>query len=413
MPMIDIISPSKAAIIYNTQKKSIETLYKELGCSHIINAGFFNMSTFKPLMWLVLNGKVISSDQYNDWGLAIESGLPVMSTDRGGDFVSLIPILRGGEKVNRNLTPDVARKAERSAIGWTKDGKLILAVTDAVVRETLQNYMVSYGAVDALMCDGGGSAQGIFPSGKVLTGRKVPTLIAVWTAEQKKEADPIVAKAPQQKVIELARSQIGVTENPKNSNKQKYGQWYGANGAKWCVIFVDWVFNFAGEPLPYKTASCGALHAWYQANRTEQLHSTPEAGDIVLYDWGHCGIVTEVGKTTIKAVEGNTSATIVGSQDNGGGVYERTRDRSKVTVYIRPYKEEKTVTVVLSVLRKGSKGDEVKTLQILLNGYGYSCGKADGDFGSKTETALIKYQKAKKLGADGVCGQATWTALLG
>lgn len=410
--MIDIISLSKAAIIYNTQRKSIEQLYKELGCSHIINAGFFNMKTFAPLMWLVLNGQVISKDEYNDWGLAIESGLPVMSTDRGGDFVSLIPLLKNGQKLNRTLTPDVARKAERSAIGWTKDGKIILAVTDAVVRETLQNYMISYGAVDALMCDGGGSAQGIFPTGKVVTGRRVPTLIAVWTKETEPKA--VNTMTDQQKVIDLAKSQVGVKENPKNSNRQKYGEWYGVNGVKWCVQFVEWVFAHAGQTLPYKTASCKSLYDWYKANAPQQIFSTPKAGDIVYYNWGHLGIVTEVTSNTyIKSVEGNTSSSAIGSQDNGDGVYERSRLRSKVVAYIRPYKEDEKVTVTLDVLRKGSKGAEVKTLQQLLNANGYKCGTADGDFGSNTEKALKKYQTAKKLTADGVCGQATWNALLG
>ena len=104
----------------------------------------------------------------------------------------------------------------------------------------------------------------------------------------------------------------------------------------------------------------------------------------------------------------------MGSQDNGGGVYERSRMRSKVTAYIRPYKGEDKVAVYLETLKKGSKGAEVKSLQLLLNGNGYSCGKADGDFGSGTETALKKFQKAKGLNpVDGICGQATWAAILG
>jgi len=70
------------------------------------------------------------------------------------------------------------------------------------------------------------------------------------------------------------------------------------------------------------------------------------------------------------------------------------------------------VNITLNVLRKGSKGEQVKTLQRLLNAIGYNCGTVDGDFGAKTETALKKFQKARGLTQDGVCGQATWNEIL-
>jgi hypothetical protein len=52
-----------------------------------------------------------------------------------------------------------------------------------MTRETLQDKMLSLGCVDALMFDGGGSTQGIFPSGKVTSSRKVPTLLLFWGAK--------------------------------------------------------------------------------------------------------------------------------------------------------------------------------------------------------------------------------------
>ncbi len=69
----------------------------------------------------------------------------------------------------------------------------------------------------------------------------------------------------------------------------------------------------------------------------------------------------------------------------------------------------------LPKLRRGSKGASVKAMQILLIGYGFGCGVcgADGDFGTGTEAAVRKYQAARGLTADGVCGPLTWRALLG
>lgn len=66
-----------------------------------------------------------------------------------------------------------------------------------------------------------------------------------------------------------------------------------------------------------------------------------------------------------------------------------------------------TVQVKVQVLRKGDSGDSVKALQILL---GVS---ADGLFGGKTHAALVAFQRANKLEADGVCGEKTWNKLLG
>lgn len=83
------------------------------------------------------------------------------------------------------------------------------------------------------------------------------------------------------------------------------------------------------------------------------------------------------------------------------------------------YDEEvkSTVTIELSVLRKGSKSDEVKTLQRLLKSLSF-VGKnggvlsIDGDFGSNTDHALRAYQKAEGLEVDGICGENSWNSLL-
>ena len=73
-----------------------------------------------------------------------------------------------------------------------------------------------------------------------------------------------------------------------------------------------------------------------------------------------------------------------------------------------------TVSVSLSVLKKGSTGKEVKTLQRLLIALGFSCGASgvDGSFGNATLEAVKNYQKAKGLVVDGSVGSVTWTSIL-
>ena len=71
------------------------------------------------------------------------------------------------------------------------------------------------------------------------------------------------------------------------------------------------------------------------------------------------------------------------------------------------------VPVKLPVLRRGCEGEDVRALQILLKGRGYDVGTVDGVFGAKTETGVKSFQKATKQTADGICGEKTWSELLG
>ncbi len=63
------------------------------------------------------------------------------------------------------------------------------------------------------------------------------------------------------------------------------------------------------------------------------------------------------------------------------------------------------------VLKKGSSGEYVKTLQARLLELGYAIGEIDGDFGSATENALITFQAQNDLTPDGVAGSATYALL--
>lgn len=75
---------------------------------------------------------------------------------------------------------------------------------------------------------------------------------------------------------------------------------------------------------------------------------------------------------------------------------------------------EKTVKIEMTVLKKGAKGEQVKTLQRLLLALGYKMSGhgVDGSFGNATESAVKTFQKAEGLSVDGSVGQATWNKLL-
>ena len=62
-------------------------------------------------------------------------------------------------------------------------------------------------------------------------------------------------------------------------------------------------------------------------------------------------------------------------------------------------------------LQINSRGDQVRQLQERLIALGYLNGEADGAFGRQTYNAVIAFQKANGLTADGVAGDATQTIL--
>lgn len=219
--MVDTFECAQAQIYYNTGKLSPAQIKGKTGCTHIINGYLFN-GKFQPVGWTVIDGKVISRDAYQDWGVSIGSdGVPKMLTDRGGSFLSGVPILKNGAKLYRSLTPDVARSAARTAVGWLANGKVCLwCDKSSLTREQLQNKLLGLGVVDALMLDGGGSTQGIFPKGKVTSSRKVPTLLLFWerkaatanpTPAPTKPEDPALAWGKEHGLLTDSNAEKAVT----------------------------------------------------------------------------------------------------------------------------------------------------------------------------------------------------------
>ena len=64
-----------------------------------------------------------------------------------------------------------------------------------------------------------------------------------------------------------------------------------------------------------------------------------------------------------------------------------------------------------AVLKRGSRGDEVVTLQKKLKQWGYYDGAVDGVFGPGTEKAVQYFQRKNGLTADGIVGTKTAAAL--
>lgn len=147
-----------------------------------------------------------------------------------------------------------------------------------------------------------------------------------------------------QTIVNTAKQYIGIEEKYNNNvmfNTEYYGRSVSGAQYPWCAVFVWYVFKAAGASDLYyggsKTAYCPTLATYYR--RHNQWSKTPQVGDIVFYNFSkgteptHVGIVSEVGSTYIKAIEGNTSGI---NQTNGGMVMERSRSMSVCIGFARP-----------------------------------------------------------------------------
>ncbi len=75
------------------------------------------------------------------------------------------------------------------------------------------------------------------------------------------------------------------------------------------------------------------------------------------------------------------------------------------------YKNPACPTGGYPLVRFGDKGVYVAVLQDALNTLGYNAGNIDGIFGNNTKNAVLRYQRANNLSADGIVGCNTWRSI--
>lgn len=211
----------------------------------------------------------------------------------------------------------------------------------------------------------------------------------------------------------------------------------------WCAGFGSAVAIECGltDIIPTECGCEKQIELFKKLGRWQENDSyVPMSGDYVFYDWqdsgngdntgssDHVGIVEACDGKTITVVEGNYSDSVkrrtikvdgkyirgfgvpdYASKANGGEEVSKVEETTAKTQSATTY-----YSVRLPLLKNGSEGAAVKSMQQLLLAKGYKMPKygADGDFGEETETALKAYQKANNLEVDGKCGAKTWTALI-
>lgn len=252
-------------------------------------------------------------------------------------------------------------------------------------------------------------------------------------------------------VLNLARSEVGYHEKSSNSqlddkdanagsgNWTKYARdldklrnFYNTakNGYMWCDVFYDWLFvKCFGAELgrqmlcqPLNSAGAGCLYSvQYYKQYGRWFTGTPEPGDQIFFsyasgEYSHTGLVESVSGGVVTTIEGNTSESVgrrsyaVGSSTIAG----YGRPRWELVINASPDGSFDLISDSERVLKLGCKGDDVKKLQKDLINMGYDVGPdgADGDYGTNTNNAVMKFQRQHHIEpVDGEVGDDTRAVL--
>lgn len=246
-------------------------------------------------------------------------------------------------------------------------------------------------------------------------------------------------------VLNLARSELGYHEKASNSqlddktansgsgNWTKYARdldslrnFYNTakNGYMWCDVFYDWLFMKCFGPdlgrqmlcQPLKSAGAGCLYSvQYYKQYGRWYTGSPEPGDQIFFtyapgEYSHTGLVESVSGGVVTTIEGNTSESVgrrsyaIGSSTIAG----YGRPRWELAADASP--DSSSFPSIERILKLGCRGEDVRELQKNLLKMGYDIGPdgADGDYGSNTKKAVMKFQEQHHIEpVDGEVGDDT------
>ena len=238
------------------------------------------------------------------------------------------------------------------------------------------------------------------------------------------------------KVVEQARAWLGLQETDGSYRQilDTYNTYRPLpRGHKmtvkdpWCAAFVTAVAVKVGytDIIPPECSCTRMIKLLQKMGAWDERDSrVPNSGELIFYNWeakqtgddatdaDHVGIVESVKDGQISVIEGNYQNKVKRRYIPVNHKYIRGYGVPK---YADPPKQKEEYEMKVALLKHGARGENVRALQILLMGRGYSVGNsgADGIFGNDTHSAVSKYQRAKGLQIDGIAGEETMSSLLG
>ena len=175
-----------------------------------------------------------------------------------------------------------------------------------------------------------------------------------------------------------------------------------AEGGYDCSGFVYSVLNKCGMKVPRTTAQgYSALGKKVTNIQSADLLYFGKSTKRITH------IAIAINSTQMIESIGNSKNT---KTNKGKGVSITNRSDLVLVKRIVDFKKEKLTT--MSLLKKGSKNNDVTVFEILMSKLGYYTGSIDIIYGKGCVSACINFQKDHNLLQDGECGNNTWKALL-
>lgn len=230
LPMVYEFEPKEMGIYYNSKKKKINDIQKELGCDVICNLNLFN-GDFTGACYTRSDNRIVGSDGYNYFGFGFDKTDRTLtrgwsSADKHANFFGCYDVMVSGELTTSDVPAWTNGQRRRTVIGTKHDGKLFIYANESPETMTvLRKNLMKLGAVEAVCLDGGGSTQLICPSGTVVSSDKTPRVVHTlfWANIKDKPKD----------VCPYSEPSVNV----------KY--WSTGEGAKW----TQWQLNRRGYGL--------------------------------------------------------------------------------------------------------------------------------------------------------------------
>lgn len=160
---------------------------------YICNAGFYDMTTGRPVGHLKVDGAVLAKEAWGCWGFAWDradikmAALPAAAKNYISGVEMLSPMI--GIHDAMHYRPEVGGSRPRTAMALTGNKLLLYCADSPTTPEALRDTLYKLGAETAIMLDGGGSSQCDFQGKKISSGRRVHNYLAVWL--RKKEDKPV------------------------------------------------------------------------------------------------------------------------------------------------------------------------------------------------------------------------------
>ncbi len=150
----------------------------------------------------------------------------------------------------------------------------------------------------------------------------------------------LLATPAQEKILDIARSQLYVRETEKNNFGKEIKEYLAythlPQGNPYCAAFISWVFSKAGNAQP-RTAWSPDLFPLHRRIKAPQHADLLGIYSLTKQRIVHCGIVERLQNDWVVSLEGNTNTD--GSND-GDGNYRKWRHKKTIRCFARWLKRE-------------------------------------------------------------------------